>query len=1212
MSKYAKILSLSYNSAVATKISALKTYYRSVRLIKDADAINPPEPSHITNILLCGNCVDPENRNLYVFYIDTYLGAAWIIEINVDSRVQTVVYYDQYNAIGFNQNNKIYNARVVYGKLIWTDNLNPIYQMDIGRAKNSFYYGIGYGNNATMTEWSKIVPYATGNIVSNGNSFYKALSYNTNEEPKLNESTIWEKLCLIEDAYYSMNVENFFFEPVPPKHPPVVTYESDDTRKINNLRQTLFQVACGYVYMDWRKSTFSPASIVSVPQAEEETATGLANEQISLNNKLRISVNLGGEEVRAVEVIGRSSVDPSKWFLIETINKFEEQERGGQISRLTKPGYCALSITVMPPTVVNFDGPNPPVALTSPNILPTSFMAVWNPNNGTSRFPDGFYLDVATDSGFTSFVSNYHNKNLGNIYSTYVTGLSSNTTYYYRIRAYYIEGTYTLISKNSNAISVVIPLLPPTALHTSSIFATGFTANWSAAEGATGYYFDVSTVDTFASFVGIYNNLDVGNVLHQDVTGLVVETAYFYRVRAYSTLGTSVNSEIKGVVTQAPPAIPVASAATEITLSSFKANWGVSLGAVGYYLDVATDNGFVNLIQGFNSRFVGDVLTYPITGLNSNTNYYYRIRAIGAYELYSASSNTISVLTKLTPPLALSPTDIFATGFTANWGAVVGATGYCLDVAGDIGFAGIIAGYNNKDVGNVLTSSVVDLYEDANYYYRVRAYTGIQTSDNSNSINARTAQPPAYPIATPATNISLEGFNATWDESLGAAGYYLYIATDIDFTSMVAGYDGHDVGKTLNYLISGLDANTTYYYRLKAYDLHLILSGYSNIVSVKTLLGAPVALSASLIYAIGFTANWNISLGALGYYLDVALNSVFTLFVEGYNNLDVGSVTMYDVEGLSVNTNYYYRIRAYNEIGTSDNSNIISLTTTAPPADVVATAATNVISNGFTANWNISALATGYFLQVATDIGFGNLVLGYLNKDIGNVLSSLVRGLNSSTQYYYRLQAYDASNSYSGYSNIIGVVTTAPLAPDPPTGLSATNVLTTSFAANWNASALATGYRLSVSVWGDFNTCIEGYDNRDVGNVLTFNITGLDSATGYYWKLRAYNNSGTSNSSGSVYTATATAPAPTISLEPATWNFGGVGIYKRIDVTLTDADTWGINFPSVNNDIQAYYWDIEEKYVVLYYTGEGPADTLQFWVTGPGGSTQVMFTGYWT
>lgn len=348
----AKYFSLNYASGSILSSATLKSNFLSVRFIRDLNYSVPNLPSYITNILLCGDCVDPEKRNLYLFYIDTLYGAAWIIEINIDTRVQTVVYYDKYNAIGFNQLYKFYNARVVHGRLVWTDNFNPMYMMDIERAKKSFFYKIGYGQYPTTVEWSSIVIFGIGQVVSYGNNFYKSLiDNNLNNNPIETTDTAWEMLCLIEDAYYSQKIENFYFEATPPKHPPVVTYHSNAGRKINNLKQTLFQIAYRYVYIDWRKSTFSPASIVPVPQAEEDVATGYAAENISLNNELQIQVNLGGEEVRAVEIVGRSSQDPSTWFLIETINKFEQEERADELSLLINPANIPLHLVIQAPTV---------------------------------------------------------------------------------------------------------------------------------------------------------------------------------------------------------------------------------------------------------------------------------------------------------------------------------------------------------------------------------------------------------------------------------------------------------------------------------------------------------------------------------------------------------------------------------------------------------------------------------------------------------------------------------------------------------------------------------------------------------------------------------------------------------------------------------------------------------------------------------------------
>ena len=89
---------------------------------------------------------------------------------------------------------------------------------------------------------------------------------------------------------------------------------------------------------------------------------------------------------------------------------------------------------------------------------------------------------------------------------------------------------------------------------------------------------------------------------------------------------------------------PIAIAASNVDKTSFSANWNLVNGATGYELDVATDSGFTSYVDGFNSKDVGNILTYSITELTSNTDYYYRVRAYnGSTE--TSNSNMISVTT---------------------------------------------------------------------------------------------------------------------------------------------------------------------------------------------------------------------------------------------------------------------------------------------------------------------------------------------------------------------------------------------------------------------------------------------------------------------------------------------------------------------------------------------------------------------------------------
>jgi len=357
MGSLVKTILLSHDSGQAISSFASKSDFLSVRLIKsDSGVFNPGKNSSVTNILLNGRCIDAEKRMLYLFYIDTLFHASWIIEINIDTRNQVVVYYDRDNNVGFNPNYKIYNPKVVHGNLIWTDNLNPIYQMDIERAKRSFLYGIGYDPYPDTSEWNSVRYYLIGEIVSRGNGFYKSLLPNSNIDPSLSDS-YWKYLCPVKDAYYSMKIENFYFAPKPPSLAPIVAYQQDATRKINNLKQTLFQFAYNYIYMDYRESTYSPACIVPLPQSEEEFATGKSNEDITVNNQLKITVSTGGEEVRKIRIIGRSNQDPSKWWLVDEIDKFAEGGSLGMGSVITTSGTITgekntLTISVPNPTQV--------------------------------------------------------------------------------------------------------------------------------------------------------------------------------------------------------------------------------------------------------------------------------------------------------------------------------------------------------------------------------------------------------------------------------------------------------------------------------------------------------------------------------------------------------------------------------------------------------------------------------------------------------------------------------------------------------------------------------------------------------------------------------------------------------------------------------------------------------------------------------------------
>lgn len=114
------------------------------------------------------------------------------------------------------------------------------------------------------------------------------------------------------------------------------------------------------------------------------------------------------------------------------------------------------------------------------------------------------------------------------------------------------------------------------------------------------------------------------------------------------------------------------------------------------------------------------------------------------------------------------------------------------------------------------------------------------------------------------------------------------------------------------------------------------------------------------------------------------------------------------------------------------------------PSVPTATAATSLALTSFQANWNSVSGAAGYRLDVATDAGFTSFVTGFNDKNVSNVVNYSVTGLTQSTDYHYRLRAYNSGGT-STNSNVIDATTLTPIPPLP----------TTDLLANWDFSDLA-------------------------------------------------------------------------------------------------------------------------------------------------------------
>ena len=145
---------------------------------------------------------------------------------------------------------------------------------------------------------------------------------------------------------------------------------------------------------------------------------------------------------------------------------------------------------------------------------------------------------------------------------------------------YEIDGQITFrVKGGGDALAI------PEALEATDVTPTAFTANWSLVSGISDYEVDVFKGESGVPFL----TQKVSSKTSLAVSGLTPETDYAYLVRSCHDGRQSANSN-RITVTTLPPSIdmlaPIALDATDISATSFVANWEPLDGATGYRLSV--------------------------------------------------------------------------------------------------------------------------------------------------------------------------------------------------------------------------------------------------------------------------------------------------------------------------------------------------------------------------------------------------------------------------------------------------------------------------------------------------------------------------------------------------------------------------------------------------------------------------------------------------
>jgi hypothetical protein len=290
------------------------------------------------------------------------------------------------------------------------------------------------------------------------------------------------------------------------------------------------------------------------------------------------------------------------------------------------------------------------------------------------------------------------------------------------------------------------------------------------------------------------------------------------------------------------------------------------------------------------------------------------------------------------------------------------------------------------------------------WYYRVKASNFAGDSDWSNieSTSVRPAKPNLYLI----DNSDGDGnYTVDWLDVTGAMTYVLQEADTINFTNPITRY----IGSTSQFTVSE-QAGGIWHYRVRASNIGGD-SDWSNIESVGVRPATPTLSEIANSDGDGdYIVNWPEVTSTISYTLEEDDNNSFTHPTTYYITNSSQYAISNHVTGI-----WYYRLKASNEVGDSDWSNIES-TSVKPKAPILNTITNADNSSNYILNWSAVTGALSYTLQEANNTDFTTPTLRYT----GQVTTFEIHDQPIGT-WYYRVGASNIAGD-SDWSNVESTV----------------------------------------------------------------------------------------------------------------------------------------------------------------------------------------------
>lgn len=417
--------------------------------------------------------------------------------------------------------------------------------------------------------------------------------------------------------------------------------------------------------------------------------------------------------------------------------------------------------------------------------------------------------------------------------------------------------------------------------------------------------------------------------------------------------------------------------------------------------------------------------TFVDQALSANTLYYYKVRA-------EATAQNPSEFTLIAPiatidnyvniPQALAAQAAPQNQVVLNWAnQAAEASGYEIHRSED----GV-----NFSLVTVLNNAQSTTYTDANlsavklYYYKVRTLNGSFASELSIATQVVTLpNPPLAPFRVEAKVVSPTSITIQWEfVDANSAAAQLILESSFDFNQGFVVVDTLPAGQT-TYSHTGLRHNTTYYYRMRAFDANGV-SAYSNLSNTTTSdLLPPINLAIELaIDPKSMTVSWTKQAPEVKGVTVERANILIEggKFVTVYESDDTERTSLKDSLLWVANQTYEYRVKVFDDQRSSPYSEVISIATpkkdTIPLPSVPSNLRVEAVSEDeLLVLWQDNSSDEHFFIIERSE----NSTVGF--EPIAKVPQNNTRfqdiGLATNKVYYYRVSASNAGGE-SDYSNI--------------------------------------------------------------------------------------------------------------------------------------------------------------------------------------------------